>query len=51
MNVHSIPYYNQFAEWTERTHNSNSDNENDRIFQKTRSEYPIPFGSYLSIRR
>ncbi|MFQ7113443.1 RagB/SusD family nutrient uptake outer membrane protein [Hallella bergensis] len=46
-----LPYYNQFAEWTERTHNPNSDNENDRIFQKTRSEYPIPFGSYPGINK
>ena len=45
-----LPYYNQFAEWTGRTHDDNGGN-NDRLFVKTRTEYPIPFGSYPGITK
>ena len=42
-----LPYYNQFAAWTERKADPTSSNPSDRIFQVTRDEYPIPFGSYV----
>ena len=37
-----LPYYNQFANWTERVDGST---DNGGLFVKTRTEYPIPFGS------
>ena len=34
-----LPYYNSFAEWIGR--------DEDATFTKSRTEYPIPFGSYV----
>ena len=34
-----LPYYNSFAEWVGR--------DEDATFKKARTEYPIPFGSYV----
>ena len=39
-----LPYYNQFASWVGREEGENS---NGGPFYKNRTEYPIPFGSYV----
>jgi len=57
-----LPYYNQFADWTERTEWT-QEQINDSVaagvpistfaggsFVKTRTEYPIPFGSNDNLR-
>ena len=42
-----LPYYNQFADWTGRVDGSTDDGG---LFIKTRTEYPIPFGSNDNLR-
>ena len=42
-----LPYYNSFADWVGRTDGST---DNGGLFIKTRTEYPIPFGSNDNLR-
>ena len=43
-----LPYYNSFADWVGRVDGSD---ENGGVFHKTRTEYPLPFGSNDDLRK
>ena len=43
-----LPYYNSFADWVGREDGST---ENGGLFVKTRTEYPLPFGSNDDLRK